>query len=89
MKVAKRKAEEMKFQLFLKENDNKRQRAVKRAADESKERAKKEEERVLSAMVKSGCSQITFSGVGNVLQRIVVPKERCQKCSYKYNSKKC
>lgn len=46
MKVAKLKAEEMKFQLFLKENDNKRQRAVKRAADESKERAKKEEERL-------------------------------------------
>jgi hypothetical protein len=46
MKVAKLKAEEMKFQLFLKENDNKRQRALKREADERKERTKKEEERI-------------------------------------------
>ena len=44
MKVSKLKAEEMKFQLFLKENDNKRQRAVKRAQDERNIRDIKEKE---------------------------------------------
>lgn len=44
MKVSKLKAEEMKFQLFLKENDNKRQRAVKRAQDERAIRDIKEKE---------------------------------------------
>jgi DNA repair exonuclease SbcCD ATPase subunit len=44
MKVAKLKAEEMKFQLFLKENDNKRQRAVKRAEEERKIRDQKTKE---------------------------------------------
>lgn len=44
MKVSKLKAEEMKFQLFLKENDNKRQRAVKRAQDEKNIRDIKEKE---------------------------------------------
>ncbi len=44
MKVSKLKAEEMKFQLFLKENDNKRQRAVKRAQDERAIRDAKEKE---------------------------------------------
>jgi len=42
MKVSKLKAEEMKFQLFLKENDDKRKRALKRAQDERNIRDLKE-----------------------------------------------
>jgi hypothetical protein len=42
--MSKLKQEEMKFQLFLKENDNKRQRAVKRAQDEKNIRDAKEKE---------------------------------------------
>ena len=44
MKVEKLKAEEEKFKLFLKENDNKRQRALKRAQDEQNIRLQKEKE---------------------------------------------
>jgi len=44
MRVSKLKAEEAKFQLFLKENDAKRERALKRARDEIKIRNEKEKE---------------------------------------------
>ena len=44
MKQSKLKAEQTKFQLFLKENDNKRLRAVKRAQDELAIREIKEKE---------------------------------------------
>jgi len=44
MRVSKLKAEEAKFQLFLKENDAKRERALKRAREEIKIRNEKEKE---------------------------------------------